>query len=237
MAGFSAREFIGQTRRVRIEQKALASGAAAGTEVYRGVNTHQEPKYNSYWLSGPNHSFFQALIIDDDESSASGYEHILAVGRPLPVGSYRVHYNSQHYTRIPCNFKPNDAYSEHVVTVAAPAGTLHEAFFDPVVLSGGGVGATGSSGVIDPEEFTVAGDDYEIESLVWRNSSIVLELDRYVPLSGQTLDFIELDGSIDTSLDVAAATVNQTAATWTWSVTDQPWVDGDLLMVRIRETG
>ena len=36
---------------------------------------------------------------------------------------------------------------------------------------------------------------------------------------GQTLDFIELDGSIDTSLDIADATVNQTAATWTWSVT------------------
>ena len=38
---------------------------------------------------------------------------------------------------------------------------------------------------------------------------------------GQALDFIELDGSIDTSLDIADATVNQTAATWTWSVTDQ----------------
>ena len=52
---------------------------------------------------------------------------------------------------------------ELIVTVTAPAGTLHEAFFDPVALSGGGVGATGSSGVIDPEEFTVAGDDVEID--------------------------------------------------------------------------
>ena len=48
--------------------------------------------------------------------------------------------------------------------------------------------------MIDPEEFTVAGDDYEIESLVWGANSVVLELDDYVSLSGQTLDFIELDG-------------------------------------------
>ena len=62
-------------------------------------------------------------------------------------------------------------------------------------------------------------------------------LDDHVSLSGQTLDFIELDGSIDTSLNVSDATVNRSAATWTWSVASQPWDDGDLLMLRIRETG
>ena len=45
-----------------------------------------------------------------------------------------------------------------------------------------------------------------------------------------------MDGSIDTTLDVSDATVNQTAATWTWSVTGAPWEDGDLLMLRIRDT-
>ena len=125
---------------------------------------------------------------------------------------------------------------EHFVTVTAPSGTLHEAFFDPVDLTGGGVGATGSSGVIDPDEFTVSSDDYEIESLIWRSNSVVLTLDDHVSLSGYSLDFIELDGSIDTTLDVADATVNQTAATWTWSVTGAPWEDGDQLMLRIRDT-
>ncbi len=219
-----------------IDQKALASGAAAGTMVYSGVNNHQEPKYNNYWLSGPNHGLFQALIVDDDESSANGYEHMLALARPLPAGSYRGHYNSQHYSAIPCNFKPTDAYSVHVVTVTAPTGTLHEAFFDPVDLTAGGVGATGSSGVIEPDEFTVSSDDYEIESLVWRSNSVVLTLDDHVSLSAQTLDFIELNGSIDTSLNVSDATVNRTAATWTWSVASAAWEDGDLLMLRIRET-
>ena len=111
---------------------------------------------------------------------------------------------------LPCNYVLSNDWT---ITVTAPAGTLHEAFFDPVVLSGGGVGATGSSGVIDLDEFTVGGDDVEIDGLEWRSGSVVLELDDYVSLSGQTLDFIELDGSIDTSLDIADATVNQTAAT------------------------
>ena len=49
--------------------------------------------------------------------------------------------------------------------------------------------------------------DYEIESLVWgATTPSCWMLDDYVSLSGQTLDFIELDGSIDTSLDFAGAT-------------------------------
>ena len=105
-------------------------------------------------------------------------------------------------------------------------------------VTGGGVGASGSSGAIDPDEFTVSGDDYEIESLVWDedDNEVVLTLDDHVSLSGKSLDFIELDGSIDTTLDVADATVNQNAATWTWSVTSAPWEDGDQLMLRIRDT-
>ena len=63
--------------------------------------------------------------------------------------------------------------------------------------------------MIDPDEFTVSSDDYEIESLIWRSNSVVLTLDDHVSLSGYSLDFIELDGSIDTSLDVSDATVNR----------------------------
>ena len=180
-----------------------------------------------------------AVDVDGDGRITSGidgieYTKTLATARPLAAGEYKTVRKDVWARFLPCNYVLSNDWT---ITVTAPAGTLHEAFFNPVVLSGGGVGATGSSGVIDPDEFTVAGDDYEIESLVWRSNSVVLTLDDHVSLSGQTLDFIELDGSIDTSLDIADATVNQTAATWTWSVdSDQPWVDGDLLMVRIRET-
>ena len=219
----------------RQREKAIASGLAAGTEIYSRENNHREPNYNNYWLRGPDASLFQSLNVDNDSSSATGYTYMFSTARPLPTGSYRVHYMPQHYSDIPCNFKPDASYSDWTTTVTAPAGTLHESFFDPVDLSGSRVGATGSSGVIDPDEFTVGSDDVEIDGLEWRSGSVVLELDDYVSLSGQTLDFIELDGSIDTTLDVSDATVNQTAATWTWRATGAPWEDGDLLMLRIRE--
>ena len=140
------------------------------------------------------------------------------------------------YYLLPCGFDAIYNRLDWEVTVTAPAGTLHEGFFDPVALSGGGVGATGSSGVIDSDEFTVGSDDVEIDRLEWRSGSVVLELDDYVSLSGQALDFIELDGSISTSLDFADGLVNEAVGMWSWSVDSQPWEDGDLLMVRIRET-
>ena len=217
------------------ETHEVSSGAGASTVVY-DYNPRRSTKYDAPYLTGPDASFFRAQNIDDDALSSNGYHERLATARPLPAGTYRFISHLQQFDEIPCAFRPDYDGLEYLITVTAPAGTLHESFFDPVDLSGSRVGATGSSGVIDPEEFTVAGDDYEIESLVWGANSVVLELDDYVSLSGQTLDFIELDGSIDTSLDNADATVNQTAATWTWSVDSQPWEDGDLLMLRIRDT-
>ena len=194
------------------------------------------PEYNRVWLTGADAQIFRDVIVDDDTSASNGYEEQLKTARPLPTGFYQLTSHIQLAEYFPCQFNPELNKLPIEVTVAAPEGTLHEAFFDPVALSGGGVGAAGSSGVIDPDEFTVSSDDVEIDSLEWDSGSVVLELDDYVSLSGQTLDFIELDGSIDTSLAIADATVNQTAATWTWSVTGAPWEDGDLLMLRIRDT-
>ena len=159
--------------------------------------------------------------------------------RPLRAERYSVYFSYRDDRYIPCDAHPEEEMerNELVVTVIPPTGSLYEAFFDPVALSGGGVGATGSSGVIDPDEFTVGSDDVEIDGLEWRSGSVVLELDDYVSLTGQTLDFIELDGSISTSLDFADALVNEAVGTWSWSVDSQPWEDGGLLMLRIRETG
>ena len=214
----------------------MGSGSYSGDVTWRHEDYSGIPEYNKYWLKGPEEAYFESLLVDDDSLSSNGYEQIVSLRRPLVERMYVVHEYLQPFVAIPCNFYEPDLYVEWSVEVTAPAGTLHEAFFDPVALSGGGVGATGSSGVIDPDEFTVGSDDIEIDGLEWRSGSVVLELDDYVSLSGQTLDFIELDGSIDTSLDIADATVNQTAATWTWSVASQPWDDGDLLMLRVRDS-
>ena len=220
-----------------INQEALASGAAADTMVYGRGNNHQEPKYNNYWLSGPNHGLFRALILDEDESSANGYEHGLAVARPLPAGSYRVHYNSQHYTRIPCNFKPTDAYSVHIVTVTAPSDTLHELFFDPVTV-GNAVAADSTSGVLKPRSFTGAsGAPATIDKIAWESGMVTIEVTPDDALNGNAIDIIELDGSVSLSLNVADATVDTANDTLSWSVESQPWENGDLLMLRIREVG
>ena len=54
-------------------------------------------------------------------------------------------------------------------------------------------------------------------------------------LDGHILDFIELDGTVSLSLDVLDATVDSANDRLRWSVSSQPWEDGDKLMVRIRE--
>ncbi|MDE2899358.1 MAG: hypothetical protein OXO54_13665, partial [Chloroflexota bacterium] len=109
----------------------LASGSAAGTEVYRETRTYDEPRYDRFWLSGPDAALIRSLIVDDDNQPNTGYDNRLAAARPLPAGTYRLHRNWQHSSQIPCNFVPDDTYGDWTITVTAPAGTVHEAFFDP----------------------------------------------------------------------------------------------------------
>ncbi len=218
---------------------ALASGQAAGSWFHTYEFWHFWVDDYGETVSSKYAGMFQLDGRDEDLFDVE-YPGEVSLARPLPAGEYRFYFIRMEKHLVVCDALPEEERTskEHFVTVTAPTGTLHEAFFDPVDLTGGGVGASGSSGVIDPDEFTVGGDEYEIESIVWDedDDEVVLTLDDHVSLSGKTLDFIKLDGSIDTSLDVSDATVDQTAATWTWSLTSAPWEDGDQLMLRIRET-
>ena len=132
---------------------------------------------------------------------------------------------------MPCNFKPDNAYLDWTVTVTAPTGTVHEAFFDPVA-TGSAVGADASNGALQPTAFTVGGTSTDLQSLKWESGSVTLGLSSSVSLSGHTLDFIALDGTTALSLDGGAAAVS--GGTLTWSVATQPWQAGDLLILRIR---
>ena len=118
----------------------------------------------------------------------------------------------------------------------APAGAVHEAFFDPADLTPG-AGFSASSGVLKPAGFSIGGTAASITGLKWQNGSVVLTLAPYASLSGHTLDFIALDGSVDPSLPVSSATADSAAGTLTWAVPVQPWRDGDQLMLRIRRGG
>ena len=58
---------------------------------------------------------------------------------------------------IPCDYHPDEYKTrlENIVTVTAPSGTLHEAFFDPVT-DGSTVAADSSNGILKPASFTDA---------------------------------------------------------------------------------
>ena len=221
----------------------LSSGSAAGTEIHRNnwPSYYKDPQYHRFWLSGPDTDLFQALVYDDDSDPGNGYDHTLALTRPVPTGEYQVRYNMQHYRRFPCNFVPEDAYEAWTVTVTAPAGVLHEAFFDPVAV-GTTVTADSANGALEPASFTDANSaSATLQSLSYEppagsgDGTVKLRVDPQTGLVGHTLDFIELDGSVSLSLRVADATVDAAKKTLSWSVASQPWDDGDKLMLRIRK--
>ena len=213
---------------------AITSGSALGTEIHRYNNSYRDPKYNRFWLSGPDMNLFQALIVDNDSRASNGYDHTLATARPLPAGNYRVFYNEQSYRYFPCKFVPQDGYIDWTVTVTAPPGTLHEAFFDPGE-AGAEVGFPGASSVLKPAGFTLGNTATEITGLSWQNGSVSLTLSNYVSLDGYSLDFYGLDGRMMLSLDGNGAAVDAAAGILTWRAVSQPWQDGDMLMLRIRQ--
>ena len=60
----------------------VASGSAAGTEVYRETRAYDEPRYDRFWLSGPDAALLRSLIVDDDDQPNTGYDNRLATTRP-----------------------------------------------------------------------------------------------------------------------------------------------------------
>ena len=156
------------------------------------------------------------------------------------LGMYRTHYNNRDAHFVRCS-----GYSsrcEWTVTVNAPAGTLHEAFFDPVT-DGTAVAAGDSNGVLKPATFTDSnGASATLERVAWESDvggsgTVTLKLTPHDGIADQEVNFIALDGSVSLSLQVANATVDAANRTLSWAVGSQPWQSGDLLMLRIREGG
>ncbi len=223
------------------------SGQAAGTRVgdfvfddaYEEVDT----VYNiveSMWLTGTDAMRFEAFnvpwtpIDEDDDGTFDIYktEYGVKTARPLPGGSYEF---TVHELRP--NFAVCDFAIEHVwtVTVTTSRDVLHELFFDPVAV-GSTVAADSTNGVLKPAAFTDGnGASATVGSISYEAGTVGVEVTPDGALAGQVLDFIELDGTVSLSLDVADATVDAGISTLSWSVESQPWEDGDMLMVRIRE--
>ncbi len=208
--------------------EAIESGQPAETLVHTELQlglrepSQMAPNWGEYRIIGRDHALFVA-----DQRMA------VTTARPLPAGVYKFNPFGISQDEIICDAVPEKEKKriETFVTVTAPSGTVHEAFFDPATI-GTAVGADGTNGALTPTAFTVGGVSTALQSLKWESGTATLELSPAASLTGHALDLIALDGSVALSLDGGAATVS--GGTLTWSVADQPWQAGDLLMFRIR---
>ena len=215
----------------------FASGQPAGSEAYEYyygyIVTVDGTEYKTgFFLDGEDAALFfvtEGVHRPGRDEYITEFTYFVESVRPIPAGAYEFnhHYDGFTYCDIYTTF-------EMTANVAAPAGTLHEAFFDPVTV-GTSVKADAANGVIKPTSFTIGETSTELTSLEWSNNQVVLTLNPHVSLSGHVLDFIELDGNVSLSLSASDATVDSTLGAHTWPVTTEPWQAGDKLMLRIRE--
>ena len=226
-------ERVSRNREVTIDPFTIDSGTDPSSQALIGINVaYGDSVYWNFIESGADEGYFDVTIIDNDDDPARyGFEY--RPNRPLPAGLYKTGLVFQLPEDMPCNFIPFNPFDMQV-TVTAPAGTLHEAFFDPVTI-GTAVGAGASNGVLKPTAFTLGQTSTQITGLKWENNQAVLTLSPHLSLASSALDIIELDGSVSLTLNANDATVDATAGTHTWSVTTQPWHDGDKLMLRLRQ--
>ena len=136
-----------------------------------------------------------------------------------------------------CNYSPIPRMTGWYVTFWPSEGTVHEAFFDPATSTigelGFSLGAT-TTGVLDPREFTVDTTEITISRLHWIDGNVTMALSPFVPLDGNTLDFIGVDGNTVLTLYASDAERDASNGTLSWPVEDAPWGESDKLMLRIR---
>ena len=182
------------------------------------------------WLDGGDASLFSVANLSQD--------YRVTTTRPLPGMEYDFHFNHRGPYFSRCD--GNTTRYEWTVTVTAPDGTLHEAFFDPVT-DGSAVAADGANGVLKPASFADSnGATSTVQRIAWEpgtgaSGTVKLKLSPHTGIAGHAVDFIALDGSVSLSLNVADAAVDLASNTLSWPVVSQPWQNGDELMVRIRE--
>ena len=222
-------------------QLELNSGDGRGVDLWgyeRDIDFASGPGNQRYLvdeLEGKHAHLFEALIIDPDNNSRTGFTDRIINSRPLPAGTYEIRRWSFPHGFKPCGFRPSWYFNDFEITSVAPPGTVHEAFFDPATTTAGvgySAGSATTTGVLKPAGFSVRGRAIAITGLTWQNGRVVLTLDRF----GSWLDgfsFIEPDGTVGLRLAEVDATEDLRARTPTWEASEQPWESGDELMLRI----
>ncbi len=195
------------------------------------MRTAPPDKLGHYVLAGRDQEYFRGALPGE-----------IFTNRPLPVGTYRVNYAYLPYRLTICGATvPEDEMGrlELFVTVTAPQGTLHEAFFDPVQDGKAVVAAGGTVGVLEPATFSDAnGASATIQRIAWEGEAggvgtVTITLSPQSSIAGQVVEFITLDGSVQLSLAVADAQADAANGTLAWKVESQPWQAGEKLMLRV----
>ena len=213
--------------------KDMNSGQPANSVIYEW-NGSDSNGYVNHIVDGPDGDLFSWPNSDHDSDYSNGYTETLVTNRPLPRGQYVIHTVRQYSVLQPCGYVP-PYRAKRTINVIPPAGILHELFFDPVTV-GSGVAEDATNGVLKPASFTDAnGASATIQRVEWAAGTVKVKVSPHTGLAGHRLHFIELDGAVSLSLVVDEATVEAANDTLSWSVSSQPWEDGDKLMVRIRE--
>ncbi len=185
---------------------ALASGQPANSVLHQRENHGIYPDQKARtWLEGGDAALFSVVQgtstpVDYDEdgvltAGADGiyFTETFRTVRPLPAGVYRSNRKEVWAPYFACNYAMSLKWT---VTVTAPAGTVHEAFFDPASTFLG-VGASGGAGVISPASFNVGGVTTTITRIVVSFGSMVtMQISPSVSLSGKHMEFIKVDGTV-----------------------------------------
>ena len=245
------------------------SGLRAGSVVNSRLYISDE--YDIYSFEGDDKRFFEFDIEDDDGDPLNGYYPTLKIARPLIRGVYSVMYYHLSGKIMPCIDASVDGRRDipvrdvtWIIRATAPAGTLHEAFFDPVAM-GVGVGADSDNGALTPAAFPATGGvivnqskppdlvaqtpsafpgasgvDTQIRRVTWESDVVIMEIANppVSLLAKHHIDFIALDGSIPLRLDFDDAAVADVGVVraFSWIGCGRPWHAGDKLMLRIIES-
>ena len=216
----------------------ISSGAGANT-IVDDWERSRKTNYDAPYLTGPYTDLFRAQIVDDDSLASNGYHRRLATARPLPSGTYMAFFHLQLPDEMPCSFRPDYDGLEYLITVTAPSGTLHEAFFDPVAI-GTTIGADGTNGVLKPNTFTASDSTTTtLRSIDYSGSSVRMLFSQTTGLSGKEAQFIMLDGTVGLTVPFSSAMVETVASQGTrysWKTCSAPWAAGEKVMIRIRNT-
>ena len=227
----------GSTPLVKLRQT-IGSGLSPGTPVLDLPGSGVPPdKVGIGWFEGPDKDLLRFVNVDftpvNPELDILRFTRRAVTTRPLPAGNYTVYPNWTWHGGMVCARYPEISrqYYALYLTVTARERTLHEAFFDPVVV-GTAVGAGGANGVLKPSAFSLDGATTTISSLKWQDGEVTMALSpTSTSLTDYAIDFIDTTGT--TTLSLTSDNASTTALTWT--IPDKPWADGDLLMLRIHK--